>query len=258
MKRITVVVVTIIGIAILALLVAGTASMVIPANDTAKAHAQAPNKSPVINVNEVGDWELVREDFIHYYAKPTNPGKPPKTETCFKLLGVKWTSLPVAYVINPTNEDGLTAQDVTTAISQAAETWDDATNSELFKNKYAIDDTVTWGNQVYKNAISFGDYSDPNVIAVTSIWYTRRGKQIVEFDILFDTDFTWGDATQNSGVMDLQNIATHELGHGVGLGDIYSDTCSEVTMYGYSGYGETKKSSLEPPDIYGLEQLYGE
>ncbi|MEK6820514.1 MAG: hypothetical protein AABX71_02265, partial [Nanoarchaeota archaeon] len=31
---------------------------------------------------------LERIDLIHY-AKPENPGKPGKTETCYKLLGVK-------------------------------------------------------------------------------------------------------------------------------------------------------------------------
>ncbi|PJA83788.1 MAG: peptidase M10A and M12B matrixin and adamalysin, partial [Candidatus Nealsonbacteria bacterium CG_4_9_14_3_um_filter_37_29] len=56
---------------------------------------------------------------------------------------------------------------------------------------------------------------------------------------------------------DLQNIATHELGHGVGLGDVYETACSEVTMYGYSNYGETQKRTLEAPDITGLQTLYG-
>jgi len=56
--------------------------------------------------------------------------------------------------------------------------------------------------------------------------------------------------------MDLQNIATHEFGHGVGLNDVYQTDCSLVTMYGYSDYGETQKRTLEPPDINGLLTLY--
>ena len=56
--------------------------------------------------------------------------------------------------------------------------------------------------------------------------------------------------------MDLQNIATHELGHAVGLDDIYTSTCSEVTMYGYSTYMETKKRTLEQPDIKGISGIY--
>ena len=80
MKRKTVVLVSIVGIAILALSVAATASMTIPANDKAKEHAKAPDKSPVIDETESGEWDLVRVDFLHY-AKPTNPGKPQPPQT---------------------------------------------------------------------------------------------------------------------------------------------------------------------------------
>ena len=73
---------------------------------------------------------------------------------------------------------------------------------------------------------------------------------------MFDTDWTWGDAIIDLTKMDLQNIATHELGHGVGLGDVYDTVCSAVTMYGYSDYGEIQKRTLEQPDIKGLLTLY--
>lgn len=242
-------------IAVLALSITAMASMLIPASDKAKENAKAPEKSPAITETESGEWELERLDFIHY-AKPEKPARPPKTETCYKLLGVKWKSLPVSYRINPTNS-GLTDGFVTNAISTSAETWDDATSSELFNDAYAIDYNAQYGVQNFENAIAFGDYPEANVIGVTSIWFMRKGKQIVEFDILLDTDYAWGDATENPLVMDLQNIATHELGHGVGLDDIYSEACSEVTMYGYSDYGETKKRTLETADVTGLRNMYG-
>ena len=225
-------------------------AMLIPVNDNAKDNANAPENSPVIDE----DWNLERVDFIHY-VKPGTPGKPGGTETCYKLLGVKWKSLPVSYVINPSNPQGLTETFVTSAISTSAETWDASTSSELFDGAYTVDYTMAYGVQDFVNAIDFGDYPDDRVIAVTSVWYTPRGRQIVEFDIRFNTRFGWGDADADK--MDLQNIATHELGHGVGLDDIYSATCSAVTMYGYSGYGETQKRTLEQPDIIGLQKMYG-
>jgi len=58
--------------------------------------------------------------------------------------------------------------------------------------------------------------------------------------------------------MDLQNIATHEIGHGVGLADVYQTACSEVTMYSYSTEGEIIKRTFETPDITGLQKLYGQ
>ena len=56
--------------------------------------------------------------------------------------------------------------------------------------------------------------------------------------------------------MDFANIATHELGHSVGLDDLYDDKCREQTMHGYADYGETKKRTLEAGDIAGISKLY--
>ena len=56
--------------------------------------------------------------------------------------------------------------------------------------------------------------------------------------------------------MDLDSIVTHELGHSVGLGDLYTAECAEQTMYGYATEGETKKRDLEAGDIVGIQKLY--
>jgi len=246
----------VLSIFVLTLLVSGVAgaSMMIPASDRAKEKARAPEKSSAIGEN----WELERVDFIHY-AKPENPGKskPPKTESCYKLLGIKWKEAPVDYVINPTNSEGLTDDFVIETVANSFEAWDDQTSLELINDAFGVDYTAQYGVQNYENAVVFGDYPNDGVIGVTSIWYTRRGKKIVEFDILLNTRFDWGDSITNPGLMDLQNIATHEFGHAVGMGDIYSDTCSVVTMYGYSTEGEISKRTLEAPDITGLQQMYG-
>ena len=196
--------------------------------------------------------------FIHHKDGTVKAiGGNSKLPTCYKLMGVKWSSLPVSYVINPTNDDSLTPEFITSAISTSAETWDVATSKELFNNAYAIDFSAQYGVQNYMNAIVFGNYPQSGVIGVTSVWYTRYGKQIVEFDMILDTDFAWGDATNNPSLMDLQNIVTHELGHSIGLSDLYTNSCTAVTMYGYSTNGETSKRTLEQSDINGLQKMYG-
>lgn len=232
------------------------ASMIIPVNEKAKENGKAIENSPVIIETETGEWQLDRVDFIHY-AKPENPGKTPKTNICYKLMGVKWSLVPVSYVINPSNSQGLAESFVTNAISISSETWDASTSAELLNDVYGINYTAQYGVQNFQNAIVFNSYPDNNVIAVTSVWFTRVGRKIVEFDILFNNNFNWGDATINSSKMDLQNIAIHELGHAVGLDDIYSSSCSQVTMYGYSTEGETSKRTLEQADIIGLQRMYG-
>ncbi len=225
-------------------------AMIIPLNEKAKEKSKAPAKSPVINEN----WELERIDFIHY-AKPQRKTKG-KREVCYKLLRAKWGNLPINYVINPLNSFGLDKDFITNAIFNAAETWDSATTNELFSDSFGLDENAKYGIQDFKNSIVFDEYPDENVIAITTIWYIPKRREIVEFDMLFNTKYKWGDATQDSSLMDLINIATHGFGHSVGLDDVYSDSCSEVTMYGYSSYGEVKKRTLEKADIEGLHKIY--
>jgi len=148
------------------------------------------------------------------------------------------------------------------AISLGGDVWDDVTNEDLFSG-YESDDDADWDGDAPdgRNELCFGDYPQTGVIAVTVVWGYFSGppglREIFEFDILFDMDYTWGDCDIDPGKMDLQNIATHEFGHGLGLGDIYTDGCSDVTMYGYSGEGDIDKRSLEQPDITAIQQLYG-
>ena len=215
--------------------------------------------------------DLEKIEFIHYkknFAKPV--GRAPKTSSCYKFFPakVKWqVPPPVEYVINPTNSSALPENFICEATTTSAETWDkEATNRNLFQdyNTCPINTEVIYGDPDGKNAIVFGNYPDPNVIAVTTVWYNPAIKTIAEFDVKFNTgsNWTWGDCwgkektCYNNKVMDLQNIAIHELGHGVGLSDVYEMGCSDVTMFGYSGYGETNKRTLEKPDITGLQTLY--
>jgi len=271
--------------------VAGAGGL-LPVADQAKEKAKADN-SPVI---EKTDEHLVltppgleKVVFIHYkkgFGKPgtkcgngvcepsenanncpadCGAGNGEEASACYAFLGkwVKWQELPVSYVIDPANPDGLLETFVTGAISAGAEEWDVWTGSELFNDAYAIIYDGSWDSDSPdgRNELLFGNYPQEGVIAVTVVWGYFSGppssRKIVEFDILLDTDFTWGDATLDPAVMDLQNIATHELGHGVGLADLYDTVCVDETMYGYSNYGEITKRDLNTGDITGIQVLYG-
>lgn len=203
--------------------------------------------------------KLERIDFIHY-AKPEKTEKmSTNTDKCYKLLGIKWKSMPVNYVINPSLFN-VSEDFVEYAISTSAETWDDSTQIELLNDTYLVNNSAIPGIQDFVNVLGFVDYPSDNVIAVTNIWYNSREKKIVEFDIRFNTgsSWSWGNASDlNSSLMDIQNIATHEFGHGIGLGDVYRTACRPVTMFGYSLEGDIVKRTLEPADINGLQKMYG-
>ena len=259
--------------------------------------AAIPNQAANMAKEKAKAPDLEKIEFIHWkkgFAKPScdndeicepelgeNPScadckdgenEEEPTTTCYAFMGkygkrlLKWGETPVNYVINPTNFDELSQAFVTSAISAGAEEWDADTGAELFNNSYIVSTApeTKYKVQNYVNAISFDDYySDPDIIGAATVWYNPATKEIVEFDIVFETDYVWGDCLGNeatcesNGIMDLQNIAIHELGHGVGLADVYEIDCNEVTMYGYSGNGETQKRTLEMPDIAGIHALYG-
>lgn len=104
-----------------------------------------------------------------------------------------------------------------------------------------------------KNQIWFG--SGSGYIAVTYIWYS--GSRYLECDMMFNDNYTWSSsASCPSNKMDVENIATHELGHCWGADDEYGSGCSNATMYGYASYGETKKRSVESWDIDAIRRVY--
>ncbi len=59
-----------------------------------------------------------------------------------------------------------------------------------------------------------------------------------------------------AGTYDIRNIMTHEAGHWVMLGDLYNNSDSELTMYGYGLTGEIKKDTLGYGDELGVESVY--
>jgi len=214
-----------------------------------------------------GQPDVERKIFVHF-AKPEKPSPPTKESSSYKVFA-KWdlNALPVKYKINPSGS-GLGETFVADTVELAADEWDygaysnwGGVSSDLFF--YDGSSTKTYANLAWtsgtldkENTIVFGDYEDANVIAVTLIWYTRGTRQILEFDMIFDTDYPWGNAAVNAEVMDLQNIATHELGHSVGLGDLYRPTTTLETMFGYADYGEVLKRDLYNGDIAGIQSLY--
>lgn len=206
-----------------------------------------------------------KQDFVKPpWVDDKKPDKEDKYEG-YDFLGrnVKWKDLPIEYVIDPDNPQGLSESFVISAIHAGAEEWDSHTSIDLF-GTYTIDHDASWDSDTPdgRNEMIFGDYPQENVIAVAVVWGYFLGnpqmREIIEFDILFDVDFPWGDATIDPSVMDLQNIATHEIGHGIGLADLYDSKYSEETMYGYASYGEIKKRDLYIGDISGLHKLYGD
>jgi len=252
----------------------GQSTVVIPAHAIEVAPGVFSLGAVIDNNRVVKGYAIL--DYKEGFGKPpgtpgNGPDKPDDdTSDCYAFLarGAMWkTTEP--YVLDTTNNDGLTETFVSIVIANSFETWDTEVNFEIFGERDTTKD-VDGADTVYpdgKNEIFFGTIEDENVIAVAIVWGIFGGppkqREIVECDVVFDDEYTWGDAGPTSetelgdtSIMDLQNIATHEFGHGAGLDDLYESSCSEQTMYGYAEPGETKKRTLGSGDINGVYTLY--
>ena len=202
--------------------------------------------------------------------KPGNTTNGGTTSTCFAFIsqGARWkTTEP--YVLDTTNSDGMTSAFVDTVTATSLDAWDSQVAFEIFDNRNlsGVIDGVDTSAPDNKNEIFFGNITEPGAIAVTIVWGIFSGppsiRKLVEFDAVFDDpDFFWGNAGPtsetslgNTSIMDYQNIAIHEFGHGAGM-DHPSDRCIEETMYRFAQAGETKKRTLNAGDIEGIKKLY--
>lgn len=238
---------------------------------------QADN-SPVISLGTAVDPASGKVVEGYAFVHPKNaPAKPPwaggnsGATKCYGFLarGAKWKTIE-PWLVNPSNSRGLTGNFVLNNLGDDIVKWEDAADGtvggggsiDILGNGSStlatlVADTISpdGSNEVY-----FADISSSNAIAVTIIWGIfggpSAGRELVEWDQIYDdVDFDWSSSGEG-GKMDFENIATHELGHSVGLDDLYDSNCSEQTMYGYASYGETKKQTLESGDIAGISTLY--
>mgnify|MGYP001626209080 CR=1 FL=1 len=198
----------------------------------------------------VVEWYRRGRGRIILYSIPSEDDS--MTNPDYKLLPFWWHTT-IKYWINPKNKYGFSESAVIATITTAAETWDANTTFELFVFQGTTRKTA--GVRDGYNVVAWGLYSNPNVIAVTYIWYS--GDTIIETDTRMNTWFTWS-LTGEANKMDVQNIMTHEFGHWSGLDDLYEDKDYWLTMYGYASYGETYKRTLGLGDILGLQARYGE
>lgn len=211
--------------------------------------------------------------FIHYKNKSAQLPllKFSRKVPCYGFLatGAKWKTVE-PWIVNPANTRGVSGDFIFQNLSKDINKWEDAADGKLdsstsfniLGNGSVSNDLLTASTNTpdNKNVVYFAKIDDPGVIAVTTIWGYFGGRtakrELLEWDQVYnDYDFDWSMSGETAK-MDFENIATHELGHSVGLNDQYNSACQTVTMYGYASNGEVQKQSLEVQDIAGVSTLY--
>ena len=220
-----------------------------------------PEQSRIVDLgNGMMRYDHVHRDNSAKPDKPDNPNKPDKAPRPspfdYKLMGASWPN-PESFIVNPTIPGMVGFPEAINAIGESFSTWNYAGDIQYnIFGLLALDYSIVRVDEDGFNTVTFEDLGDTGIIAQARTWYWPGG-DIVESDVVFNTQYSWSTSGE-SGTMDIQNIATHELGHSAGLLDLYHWKSSENTMYGYSDYGEIIKQTLAPGDIAGIHAIYGE
>jgi hypothetical protein len=169
----------------------------------------------------------------------------------YTIKATKWNTSQVPFYVNTTNLDVDEAAALA-AVQFGAYAWTNQTNA-AFSFVYAGSTNGSSATQNGKNEIFFRDASNGSAIATTYTW--SSGSRTIDTDIVFwDGGFTFvtGDSGCSGGMF-IEDIATHEFGHALGLGH---STVGDATMYPSVGYCSINMRFLAEDDKQGAEYLY--
>jgi hypothetical protein len=158
----------------------------------------------------------------------------------------------VPYYVNPANAD-VSQSAALAAVQVGANAWAQQSDASF---AFAYAGTTSGSSLVknLKNEVFFRPISKSSVIAEAYWWYDGAGF-LVDADIVF-YDGGWRFYTGTSGCSSgvyIEDVATHEFGHALGL---RHTTVSGSTMVPSYSRCSTSWRSLGPDDIAGVEYQY--
>ncbi|MBI4576255.1 MAG: IPT/TIG domain-containing protein [Planctomycetes bacterium] len=180
--------------------------------------------------------------------------------------GIFWagtTTSAVPYTISSIGSDDVGDQSEATAFRLAFKAWERLPDCHLRflevtdagqrarTDWQAGDLHLCWFDE--GNASSFFS-GGSGIIAVTPISFFANG-QIADADIIFNGRDHRFSTDGTPGTFDIQNIATHEVGHFLGLDHT---AVFGATMYPFAFQGMVSQRSLQADDVAGARHIYPE
>jgi hypothetical protein len=182
---------------------------------------------------------------------------------------LEWRRQPIRWLSSAVAAPGVSATDFQSAVDRAFGTWQ-AVPTASVAFQYGGPTSATPSDDLDGLSV-LGFESHPELdrtLAATSFTVDLVTGEIVESDIFFNSTFAWS-TSGSAAAFDLQSVATHEIGHLVGLGhSALGETelvptggrrvlASASVMFPIAvGRGNTADRTLQPDDIAGVSELY--
>ena len=166
-----------------------------------------------------------------------------------------WSSSPVTVFVNPANGD-VSAEAALSALQYAMNVWNTQGGSSF---RFQFGGTVSDKNNAFdnRNVVLFRNVDNGSTIATTYSWWDSSNHLLDSDIIVWDSRFTFYTGSSGCGGIAnsayLEDIATHELGHALGLNH---STVATATMYPSYGYCSQELRTLDPDDIAAVQALY--
>ncbi len=181
--------------------------------------------------------------------------------SAFEVIGPKWNGATTSFRINPNFPDtalaGPAEKQIETLLCAAA-AWREQSRSQFQFVYLGTTTRNTFNQNDGVNIIAYSSADGGDALAATLI--DGQGSRATAFDVLFfdktnGTKNRWsGSGLPQPGEYDIGGVATHELGHGLGLDH---SAIPQATMFASASGRAIGLRTLHPDDRDGVEFLYG-
>jgi hypothetical protein len=177
-------------------------------------------------------------------------------------LPFRWSQSQIPFAINVNGDPRITDGSEETALRVSFEAWQSVGSSQVSfledlsdfnrsRTDWQSDDIhlVMWDMD---NSSGFFEGSG-GLVAITPVDFDPSTGRILDADILFNGKNYSFSTDNKGGTFDVQNVATHEVGHFIGLDH---SAVVGATMNPFANQNDTRLRSLDQDDIAGASAIY--